>query len=95
MRFYAKLPSQVVALSLVACLVVVGAPALVSIIDDSDNSIVYTADGLEFVDWDTDNLFVFGWESGTPENLVNTYTTSEIGSFIFSFGIRLREMLRD
>ena len=37
MRFYAKLPSQVVALSLVACLVVVGAPALVSIIDDSVN----------------------------------------------------------
>lgn len=35
MRFYAKLPSRVVALSFVACLVVVGAPALVSIIDDS------------------------------------------------------------
>lgn len=80
-----RAPSAPVVMSLMALILIVGAPALVSIIDDSDTQVMHTADGLKFVDRDTDNLFVQSWESDTPEDLVNTYTTSEIGSFIFSF----------
>ncbi|MFA7161622.1 MAG: hypothetical protein WC083_03515, partial [Candidatus Methanomethylophilaceae archaeon] len=64
MRFYAKLPSQVVAFSLVACLVVVGAPALVSIIDDSAQSDHMIAMG-SYTEGETLGLGL-KWDTSTP-----------------------------
>lgn len=80
-----RIPENAKIMSLMAIILICAAPALVSIIDDSDTQVMHTADGFKFVDRGTDNLFVQNWESETPENLIKTYTTSEIGSFIFSF----------
>lgn len=80
-----RLPSNAVVMSMMAVILVCAAPALVSIIDESDSSVMYTKDGLNFKDSDISNLCVQIWRSEAPENLNKTYATSDIGSFIFSF----------
>lgn len=78
-------PSNAVVMSMMAVILVCAAPALVSIIDDSDKTIIHTADGLNFKDSDISNYSIPFWKSDTPVDLVKTYAASDIGSIVYSF----------